>query len=264
MVIKFLLDQINIKKWNNMDSTIIELADKLIKYVDECSIELSRDMVIHSNDSKDGFLIQASLSLFNIGMEQTKAVAICSKEGYASAARTCLRALMELTLDVRLMLEYGNSHENAVRFLCLGSLELKKMLQKDSSDNIEFIKSIDKDLKEYRELFPIAITEIENNFSSNIHKHWSGLSYKQRLSKIKGGTFDGLNTVYGILSWDAHGRLAYHRSKFNVKDGRLTIKSVEDEDSSYFDKIINSAGIIFNSLSSAIFSSPFISEKPRT
>ena len=244
-----------------MESERKELADKLIKYIKDCELELDRDMILKIDGSKDYFLAQALLSLYHYGIEHTNAVAVCVTNGYATAARTCMRGLVELTLEIRLMLENGDPRENAVKYLTYGSLELIKTLKKndDKSPNIE---EIEKNLQEYRKVFPDIVVDLENKFNSKKGlKHWSGLSYKERLSNIKGATFSGLDNIYGILSWDTHSRMAAFTTKFEITGQKLNLKTVEEEDITFFERIVDSAGIIFHSLSNAIFYCPIVFEK---
>lgn len=240
-----------------------ELANTLVQYVENCNKELERDMTLHVKEPKDWFLLHVLFSLYNLSIEQTKAIALCVTKGYATAARTCLRGLVELTLDVRLILDYGNPHENAIRFLALSTLELKKTLQKGNVIDGESQTSIESNLNDYRKVFPDTVKEIEDNFSAKRIMHWSGLSYRDRLSNIKGASFEGLDLVYGVLSWDTHGRMVAHRTKFEISGNKLSIKSEgeDDNDLETFVEITDNTGRIFNSISSAIFSAPIISEK---
>lgn len=243
-----------------MEDLLNDLAHKLTEYVDDCNTEFERDMSVNVDSEKEWLLAQSLLCFFDSGSEQTKAVALCVSKGFATAARTCLRALLEIYLDARLMLDYGDPYENAARFLTHSAFELKKALI--TSNSVISFDPIQERLDLYKRLFPIAFSEIERKVSSNKPiRHWSGLSYRDRLSNIRGATFEGLDSAYGILSWDTHSRMAVHNSDFQLRGDRLLVKSLDKDNLKTFDIITNCAGPIFHNLSNAVFYSPVVIEK---
>jgi hypothetical protein len=237
-------------------------ANKLLRYIDSCRAKLHQDMVLTLKDEKDIYLALALLALYQSGIDQAKAVAHCVAQGLGVASRTCLRALVELTIDVRLMLDHGDCFENAVRFLTAANLELLRTVQEKKIDWPRSVESLEENLSDYSKSYPKAVHELRNEFNRRgFIKHWSGLSYRKRLSAIRGAAFPELHFTYSVLSWDAHSKLAAFRSSPKLGDGVMGWMKLEEKDESYLFPDIETAVMVFSSLSSAVFLSPISKKK---
>jgi hypothetical protein len=238
-------------------------ADRLLRYVDSCRADLHQHMVLTLKEEKDIYLAQALIALYQSGIDQAKAVAHCVAQGLGVASRTCLRALVELTIDVRLMLDHGDCFENAVRFLTVANLEFLRTVQEKKIGGPRSIESLQENLSDYSKLYPKAVHELRDEFNRRgFIRHWSGLSYRKRLSAFHGAAFPELHFTYSVLSWDAHSKLAAFRSLPMIGDGMMGWMKLEEKDESYLFPDIVTAVMVFGNLSSAVLSSPISKEKP--
>jgi hypothetical protein len=237
-------------------------AARLLAHIENSDLQLQKDMTVSLSEEKDIFLAIALMSLYHAGIDQAKAVAYCAANSVGIASRTCLRALLEIGLDLRLMLEWQDPHENAISFLTTSQLEMKKSILAKEIGKEEWITNIDLNLDDYARVCPITVRRLRDEHQLRGYiKHWSGLKPKKIRELLEKSSFPSLELAYHYSSWDAHAKMVNFRYNFKIQDNNMIWSSVEETDPSLLLDDINSAGIIFDNMSSLMISSPIFKNK---
>jgi hypothetical protein len=238
-------------------------ADRLLDYIENCHKQLQEEMQLTIDQEKDIYLALALLGLYHAGMDQAKAVAYCVHHLLGNASRTGLRALLEIGLDIRLMLEWDDCHKNAVRYLTTADLEMKNAIDSSEIGDKSLKQKIDLDLNDYRRLFPDIVQSLQAEFQNKgFVRHWSGLSRKGRHAILEKNETPLLDKSYHFLSWDAHAKMVNYKSTFKVVDKQFTWSTIEENNPDLLLYDINSAGFIFNGISSNMFKAPIFKSNP--
>jgi|ERR1041385_1575060 hypothetical protein len=244
------------------DKELQSEVERLLKYIDDSNNQLQKEMVLSGTTDKDAYLIIALMSLYHAAIDQAKAVAYCSQHKLGNASRTCLRALFEIGLDLRLILEWNDCHENAIRFLTVAKLEFKDAVSSGKIGDDLLIERLDTTINEYSSLYPEVVANLRKEISDRRYiKHWSGLSRKKRYEILEHGEPGSLNATYRYLSWDAHSIMAIHRSHMKIQGDQFQWFTTDEVDPKNTLIDIDSAGRIFNGISSKMFSAPIFKEK---
>lgn len=165
-------------------------------------------------DASRWYLFLVSTSHMATAEGEAKAVATLLESEVSGFSGPMERALYELFIDFKYMLNRGTPNDNAFKVLVNGTLEVLSFLKKHELDYQESEEGMRRVLDNYRAERADLVAEVERQRSERKF-HWSGLS-RSGLER----EFWPNSTIYTGLSWEAHSALDAVRD-IHIKDGHM-------------------------------------------
>jgi hypothetical protein len=166
-----------------------------------------------------------------------KAIGTLIKAGGAEATAPLYRSVYEILLEMKNLLEHGNSEENSAKFIINSALDVEEFIE-DSEifKTEELISHIKEVIRFNQNIYPSICSQIKNQRKKR-NFNWSGESR----SKVERKVYGSKDSAYKIMSWEAHSLLA----PLKLND----IKLIKDEKFyllkfGSYDPILTDAGFI--------------------
>ncbi|PSR18805.1 hypothetical protein C8255_05410 [filamentous cyanobacterium CCP3] len=149
----------------------------------------------------------------------SKAVRELVTLGGTEAVAPLYRAVYEILLDVKQIVEDGDPEENSLKFLTNSAFEIKDSHEDLNTEEFYFehLEKADALLKRIKEKYPHIYFQIESQRNKRIF-NWSSKSRKQVEKDLFGSTTS--LSPYKMMSWEAH----------SVTSPLLNYKFIDEED----------------------------------
>lgn len=141
----------------------------------------------------------ASMSLVRQAFNYGRAVSLLLHEGSGEAVAPLSRAIYEVWVELRYLLNAGSRAENARRLMLNATMEIAAFsIRHRRRFGGKVVRGCIASLRSYKDSFPDVYSIVWSQRRSR-RFHWSGLSRSSLEQKVAPGSF-----AYQTLSWDAH------------------------------------------------------------
>ena len=146
------------------------------------------------------FLVSASL--IRNSFSYAKAVMTLIKTGGAEATAPLYRSIYEILLEIKNLLEHGNSEENSAKFVINSALDVEEFIGNSRFKFEEIFSWVKEVIKFNQDNYPDIYSQIEKQRKKK-NFNWSNESR----SKVERKVFDQKSSLYKVMSWEAHSLL---------------------------------------------------------